>query len=272
MRTILWLFVSAVAIPTAGQAQESATLDKRVTTILARMASRDLATREAAFGDILDVMMEGVQRNSNSGYSGVLASFFARHRDQADRVTLALIDLLKAENDTFIVDEIPPGQGPYTNDDMEHYAQIIEVVASLKDERAIPALVGALTTGGIATEGVLQYGQEALGPLLSQVNSPNRFVRSSVVEVAVTILKKKNDAASRAQISAIVVAALKDPDYLVRFCALGVIEGLDDWAQFVPALQEIAEHDPHVIQEPGQDARYSLRIRAKELLQRIANH
>jgi hypothetical protein len=35
--------------------------------------------------------------------------------------------------------------GTYNEDDMEHYAGLIDVVASLNDERSIPALVGAVS-------------------------------------------------------------------------------------------------------------------------------
>jgi hypothetical protein len=43
----------------------------------------------------------------------------------------------------------------------EYYADLIGFVASLGDERAIPALLGAAGTGGMATQGVARFAGKA---------------------------------------------------------------------------------------------------------------
>ena len=95
------------------------------------------------------------------------------------------------------------------------------------------------------------------------------MVRSSAIYVAVTILLMTNDAASHARILALVQPALRDSEFLVRTSAISAIERLSDREQFVPALEELAQHDPFKV--PGE-ADYPIRTQAKRLLDKIAKH
>jgi len=265
MRAPFCLYVGALAILPLACAQKSIPFAQRVSTVLDRIASSRLATREAAFDNLLDIIGEGQQPADQVDYSHALEAFFKRHPDQADRVKLGLINELKADNDTFMGPNA--SQRNFTEGDSEHYAQAIDVIASLEDERAITALVGAISTGQMAVEGILKYGQNALDPVLAQFHNPRPEVRSSAVSVGITILRMKNDEASRARIIAIIRAAISDPEYLVRSRALRAIEGLDDQNQFLPALREIAEHDPFMV--PGESV-YPLRVSARDLLHKLA--
>jgi hypothetical protein len=271
MRLALWLCVSAIAISVAARAEQPLSLNSRVTTVLARMASRNMATRNAALDDLIEVISEGQKLGFDPEYPDVLAAFLARHPNLADRVKLGLINLLKADDDAHMDRKTAPGT--YTENDSEHWAAAIELVASLNDERAIPALVGALGTGGLATGGVVKYGQNALGPVLREFRNPNPLVHSAAVGTAITILRMKNDAAAHAQILEIIRTAITDPEFMVRSAALYKVEDLTDREQFLPALREMAQHDPFTIpvETPGETS-YPLRIRAKKLLEKIANH
>ncbi|MBZ5634841.1 MAG: hypothetical protein LAO55_17100 [Acidobacteriia bacterium] len=271
MRSILWLCIAIVAIPIADFAQQSEPLDSRVTAVLARMASSDRGTRNSAFDDLVGVITEGQQLGFDPEYSSLLAAFLARNPEQADRVKLGLINLLKADN----VDTTLPA-GYTAEDNSEHYAAAIDLVSSLNDDRAIPALVGALGTGGMATGGVIKYGEKALGPVLSALNNPNLLVRSAAVGTAVTILRIKNDVASQDQILGLIRTAIHDREFLIRSAALYQIDNLTDQKEFapalqefVPALEEMAQRDPFVLQ---RETRYPLRDRAKKLLDKITNH
>ncbi len=265
MRTVIWLNVCALAISPVACAQKSIPFDSRVTTVLDRLASSDLATREAAFDDILDTIAEGQQPADHIDYSHALEAFFKRHPDQADRVKLGLINVLKADNDAIMGQNASPKN--FTEEDSEHYAEAIDVVSSLDDERAIPALVGAISTGMMAMRGIMKYGQKALDSVLAQFDSPRQEDRSSAITVGIAILRMKNDEASRARVISIIRATITDPEFLVRSSALDAIEGLDDLKQFLPALREMAEHDPFIV--PGESV-YPLRVSAQELLDKIA--
>ena len=248
-------------------AQESASLDSRVSAILVRMASSDRGTRNSAFDDLIGVITEGQQVGFDPEYSRFLDAFLARHPEQADRVKLGLINLLKADN----VDTTPQPAEDTSEDNSDHYAQAIEIVASLDDERAIPALIGAMTTGGMATEGLMKYGPKALRPVLSELNSSNSLVRVSAFMTAFKILKGTSDGASHVQMLSLIHTAITDADGLMRETALWAIENLatGDQGQFVPVLQEMAERDPFIL--PGQ-THYRLRDRAKKLLDKITTH
>lgn len=84
------------------------------------MTSSDLTTREAAFDDILGIIAEGQQSADQVDYPHALKAFFKRHPDQADRVKLGLINVLKADNDTFMNPHA--SQKNFTEDDSGHYA------------------------------------------------------------------------------------------------------------------------------------------------------
>jgi hypothetical protein len=266
MRAVILLYMCASVISPFAYAQKSGNFDGRVSHVLDRMASSDLKTREAAFDDMLDIIAEGQLRPERVDYKHALDAFFKRHPDQTDRVKLGLLDVLRADNDTFMHPDA--SQKNFTESDSEHYAEAINVVSSLDDERAIPVLVGAISTGKMAMGGILKFGQKALDPVLAQLGNPNPEIRSSAITVGITILRMKNDPASRSRIVEIIRTAITDQEYLARSSGLRAIEGLDDRKQFLPALKEMAEHDPFIV--PGETV-YPLRVRAQRLIDKISN-
>jgi len=247
------------------RAQQPAALENQIADVLARMASKEVATRNAALENLIAVIAEGHQLGFDPAYGDVLATFLKRHAAQADRVKLGLIDLLNRGNDAFV--NASPVPAIYTENDSEHYAISIEMVASLNDERAIPALVGAMTTGGMATRGLLKYGDKALGPVLGELNNPNPLVRGSAFRTGIEILKIKNDAVSHARVLGMIRAAIVDQTSLIRDNALWAIERLapEDQGQFLAVLQEMAQGDPFFNSD-----HYPLRDRARNLLEMVA--
>jgi hypothetical protein len=268
MRITFWLFIFTIAISVACFAQQTASVDRRITEVLVRMASTDMATRHAGLDDLIKMISEGQKLGFDPEYPTVLATLLVRHPDQTERVKLGLINMLKSDDDAFMDSKAAPGT--YTENDTEHWAAAVDLVSSSDDERAIPALVGAMTTGGMATHGILKYGQKALKPVLDKLDDPDPLVRSGAVSTAITILKTKNDAVSQAQIVSLIRMAIHDREFLVRSVALYAIDNFGaDREQFLPALKEMAEHDP--FQVPGQ-TNYPLRTSAGKLLQETANH
>jgi hypothetical protein len=264
----------SILISMVCRAQESVSLDSQVTTVLGRMANSDMATRHAGFDDFIKMISDGKKLGFDPEYPNILATFLARHPDQADRVTLGLVNLLQADDNAFTDRKIAPGT--YRENDSEHWAAVLDLVSCLNDERTIPALVGAMTAGGGSCKGLLQYGQKPLGPVLSKLNDPDPLVRSRALGVGITILRMKNDAASQAQILSLIRTAVHDSEYALRSAALYQIDNLHDQKQFVPALrefvpalQDMAQRDPFSI---PRENRYPLRDRAKKLLEEIATH
>jgi hypothetical protein len=249
------------------EAQQPAFLDGGISSILTRMTSKSVATRNTALDDLVGVIAEGQQLGYDPVYGDVLAVFLKHHPEQANRIKLGLIGLLQIGNKAFINDKAPPMT--YTENDSEHYAQTIGMVASLDDERTIPALVGAMTTGGMAVSGLLKYGPKALAPVLRESDNPNPLIRSSAVSVAIAILKRGNDASSHARMLRLIHAAIDDKEFLVRSSALRAIDGLakEDQGQFMPALRRTAQQDPF----STTGGRYELRDRSQKMIDKITN-
>jgi hypothetical protein len=275
MRPRLCLFL-ALTICTISGAQRSASIDSRVSGTLARMESKDLAAREKAFDDMMGLISEERHQARPSGKADVLAGFFRRHPDQADRVRVALIQLLSTENDAFISGKNTT-PGTHTEEDGEYYAEVIDTISSLDDERAIPALVGAMTTGGMAKQGLLRYGDKALGPVLEQLKNPDALVRAAALGMSVTLLEKRNDPTSHKHAVDIIRSNLTDSASVVRSHAVREIGCLDERQDFVPTLENIAKTDPERFPGKAQDGGdgeefYPVRYDARRVLRDIQSN
>ncbi len=231
-----------------------------------------MSSRHAALDDLLDAISQEVPLDADPDYTRVVPKFLSRHPQQAEALKLGLIALLQADDVAFFDPKAKPGA--YTEDDSEHLALAIELVAALKDERSIPALVDALPTGGITSEGALQFGMRALNAVLAKLHSPDLLMRSSAVGAAITILREQPGTETRAQVLNLIRAALKDKEFLMRSAALSQIDILSAdprytaaLQEFVPALQEMAQNDPFLM--PGDTSNYPLRRRAKASLAKL---
>ena len=201
-----------------------------------------------------------------------------------DRLRLGIIQLLVHENNGGLKapDNVAPedyNEG-YGEDKAEYYAGLISVIAEINDERAIPALLGAAGSGGIATRAVARFGTKALEPALAQVKSQNSALASGALSVIMQMLKLHtiSDSDSHLRIKDALKSALVSPDYRTRANAMYPVEYLDDREEFVPILQDIAAHDsyksPYYVTKEGKTVGgdYSVRRHAQLLLHRIESH
>jgi hypothetical protein len=223
-------------------AQQAARLDNRLSDSLVRMQSQDLRTREIAFQDLISNLRQVQGEQANNRPSEVVPRFLKNAGPNGERVKTGLIGLLNTENNTFQGRNVRPQT--YSEVDMEHYAGVIEAVASLDDERAIPVLVGAMTTGGMASERLLAYGDKALQPVLAQLDNPDIMMRTTAVELSTMMLQRKGDPASNTRAKNILRAALTDRSSTVRSAAISQIKCLVGREEFLPALEQIAKSDP----------------------------
>ncbi len=251
-----------------------------VSQVLEQMTSSKWKERRAAFYDALALLESGKQRISDS-----------------DMLRRSLIQLLAAENSLnkppeelakqkpVIKDDTEDGvdktlpPGTWSEERSEYYAELIGSVADLDDERAIPVLLAAAPTGGMATRGVARFGTIALDAVLAQVQGPDSDLAAGALFVIVEMLKLHtvNDAASQLRIKSALRAALASSDPRRRNCAVYAIEHLDDREEFVPTLRQLAEHDPAKLSgQPLKDGSigdiYFVRRNAKRVLDSIARH
>jgi hypothetical protein len=251
-------------------AQQNSTTRATVSGVLDRMNSAGRAEREKAFGEAGELL----EANTTSA-------------KDADRLQLGIIQLLIRENKKALkARELPSsnsaseeeqGQG---EDESDYYSVLVGFVANLNDVRAVPTLLGAANTGGIATRGIARFGKRALDPTLVQVESANADLAEGALWVIRDMLEFRlvGDPESHLRIKDALRAALRSSEFGVRVSAMGAIEYLDDREEFVPLLKEVAQNDPVKLagQRPddgGDNGEfYPARFDARRLLRKIANH
>jgi hypothetical protein len=278
MRNVVIAIIVSLAISGVASGQSSSARQLQFTDILTRMQDADLHAHLTAFNDLLTyASSESPHGTKQKSPSEILNAFIGRHPDKADQVKLTLIQLLTEENHSFIETKNPPDDS-HANDDVgEYYAELVDTVSSLNDDRAIPALVGAMTTGGMAQRGVLKYGDKALTSVMEQLKSSDALVRASALGMATGILEEKKDANSHALVISLIQSSLKDPGAVVRSQAVQEIDCLDERKDFISRLQEIAKTDP--LRLPGKaldggdgNEFYPVRYDARQVLRHIKNN
>lgn len=264
MRTGVALVVVLACIIEVAAQQKSTTVPT-VSGTLARLKSPTWTEREKAFRDAVELLQ------------------LANNPQDADRLRLGVIQLLQHENSGGLKepDNVKPedyGEG-YGEDKSEYYAGLIGFIGHMGDERAIPALLGAAGSGGIATRAVARFGKRALDPTLGQVAGQDSHLAAGALFVIRDMLKFRlvSDPESCLRIKNALRSALRSPDGSIRSSAMAPIEYLEDREEFVPMLQELAEHDPDKIpNQPKEDGtigdHYFVRQSALRLLRKIKNH
>jgi hypothetical protein len=263
---ILPTFVLALAF--SAYAQQATTGQTDVSRILTRMSSAKWSERSEAYSDAANMLASGKHEQGD-----------------ADRLKVGLIQLLATENKATKAFAKQQIAGEDANDESveayeEYYAGLVGFVAELGDERAIPALLGAAGTGGMATRGVARFGKKALGVVLEQVASEDARPADDALFVIIEVLRMHtvSDPDSLLKIKNSLRSALASPEHRVRENAISAIEYLGDRQEFVPILQDIAAHDsyksPNNPENGGNSAEsaYRVRKRAQSLLRKIANH
>lgn len=209
--------------------------------------------------------------------SGTLSS------NDCERLKLGIIQLLVKEDEFANVPDDEQekwsarlAKGEVETEDEEYYPSLIGFVAGMNDERAIPALVGAMPYFSVATDALLRFGDKAVAPILEQLKSRSAVLRISALEMAIT-LEGQNDRVSPARIREILRSALSDPDSGVRGHAVNEIACLGDRKDFVPILEKLAKTDPvhyEGREDDGVDGDqfYPVRLYARRALREIQNN
>jgi HEAT repeat protein len=189
--------------------------------------------------------------HQGQGVRGLIASYPA----DSDRIITALIRALQQQVPRKSKEE-SSGEGEALG---EYQSELVSMLAQVHDQRALPALIGVIETGGIAERGVAQFGAAAVPPLAHAFDSPNGGARQGVVHALGMIAQQRDaagvDSAAMSTIRRVLLRAVSDSDRFLRYAAL---EGLANvpGAEATAALRKAAASDPW----PGN------RNRAKALL------
>jgi hypothetical protein len=246
-------------------AQDTQVAAPTVSSVLDGLKGTTWTVRSSAFGDATELL--------NSGKLGP---------NETESLRLAIIQLLIKENSGGLKEPDPPDvvddDESYGEQKADYYASLIAFVAGMQDERAIPALLGAANSGGMATRAVARFGVKALDPTLEQAISNNPHQASGALFVILQMLKLHtvSDPDSHLRIKNALRSALASSHHETREDAISTIEYLDDREEFVPLLQQIAKEDPYRVQSNAAGSKasghYAVRHSAELLLHKIANH
>lgn len=258
MRTCLRMLALVLVVSAGVSAQQTTSLDRKLTDILNRMECKDAAKRQAAFDDLFNFWPEGIDAG------------LAQHPDEAERVKLALIRLLRTENSA--LQAARPGSK--SEDYGEYVFSLTQTVSAMKDDRAIPVLVEATPRSGVD---LVQFGDKALEPVLGQLKNSDALVRARALEIGLRILQSKSDPAPRARARALVLSSLNDQSMVVRSAAIRAIDCLDDRQEYVPTLEKMAKTEPEKLPGKALDGGdsqefYPVRYDARRVLRDIQNN
>jgi hypothetical protein len=184
-------------------------------------------------------------------------------RSETETVDLALdyVRLLEMEN---------RGTGQQSEEWGNYYGDLIAYVAALRDVRAIPALIGAITTGNIAAQGLVDIGDTALPPVLDAWESPDDLTRTAALHTLAKFITAPTpiSPSGLAQAKRAVLASLSDTSGTVRSAAVRKVQQWDD-PSIDQILEKLASSDPFWY--PQRKGRlYPVRIDARRALQERA--
>jgi HEAT repeat protein len=218
---------------------------------LSQLNSNEYETRRAGFYRIRSLANAD---NLTKAGSGSRAPSIVRYASIHPEVASALITLLEREN-------LPdPAKESLTED--AYYGDLIGSVAALKDPRAVNALLGAVQTGRLATNGLASLGQAAVPGLLAKLHSQDHyFQRSAAVETLGSMLDRRALALNREMIRLGLLRALSDPNPYVRSSVVRVLVHFSD-PDVRHAMERLASRDTTAVTTKAGTRVYPIRSAA----------
>lgn len=274
MRIAITLFIASSMI----RAQSITGSQSNVDSVLHQLKSSSWMERSLGFEKAVEMIGSNRQSNDDKGVLrvGLISLLITENTQSRTEAPKEQASPNVSNGDS---DGAPPS-GTWSEERSDYYGDLIGAVGDLNDVRAIPALLGAAATGGMATRGVARFGTPALDPVIEQINGRDPLLAGGAVFVLRDMLERRtvSDAPSMVRIKNALRVALARPELAVREPAIFAIEYLPDREEFVPLLQQIAANDPIKIDglmpSDGADGGqlYPVRRDARSLLSKIANH
>jgi HEAT repeat protein len=237
---ITYVFVVCAAISAQTNAREK---------LLQQFDAASWETRAAAFYELMDLGLGKKLSGETSEMPSILRKVLASDPRESNSTKRALIGLLARENAVVQSQrlEFDKTGKTLTEGYVNYYGDVVAAVASLDDARSVDALLGAITTGGMATRRLARLGRVALQPTLQELNSADPLVRGAALNVLSEMLSSSEfsaDASSVAQIKDALVKSLADQDSGVRITAVEGVAKLHD-PSLRPLVEKLATVDPY---------------------------
>ena len=216
-------------------------------TLCQRMTSPEWKTRRDAFYQLI-WLGDPAADHETARFPGAVKALCSQHPGEADAIRRSLIELLEHENS--VGGGFARRGGNFGEDFSDYYGDVIGTVSGLNDQAAIPALLGALDTGGMAQRGLARFGPTALPQVLSLLHDTgaNGTRRAGAVWVLHDMLTppyggKMIDPSVRARMDDELLSSATDADFAVRLAAVTALGDTGD-PRAIPVLRWLEANDP----------------------------
>lgn len=267
------ILVACLALPSWARFESPSVArsnSQEIEGLLAETRSEDWEARSRAFYSLMSLGLGMPAEGRTYLFPSALQSLFNEHRDLTDQIKLALIAVLGKEND--VVEGYKRTGVHFGEDYSSYYGDVIAAVGSLKDKRAMESLLGAITTGGMATRALADMAPASLVPVLAKTADQDSHVRSFAIHVLREVLSRGPYSETpgypeRGKIKQALLRGAKDHEGFVRANAARALAALGD-EDVIPLLKSMAESDPDNYPRDGQKF-YYVRHAAKEALNEL---
>ena len=249
---VLRLMISALLVASLACAQ-----DQRVQTLLTDLRSPDLGISRAAFYSLV-----GLAGSSSDDIEDRVSALLERYRSDADAIRRGLISALENADDANAESQ---RTGVDLGEDFgSFWPDLIWAVGSLRDPRAGTALVGALGTGGMATNFVADIFPFAVDALIAKLSEPDRYMDGYRVPISdaafsgfisgftrVSLLRSHPDALEKSR--GALLQSLDSPDFVIRRDAVYSLRSLlrvRDDVEVRARLMRVSSTDSYAAPEP----------------------
>lgn len=273
-----WFFIMLLVFLSnprwAFQASRPDQLRGNITSALREMENSSWERRQSGLQALMQITDSQHEPVETYNFPSRLHDLFSADPQDRDQVVTALIALLSRENAIAHRGTISGEQ--LGEDYFNFYGDVIASVVSLNDRRAIPALLGAIDTGGMVTRALASFGDAALPGILQRVNDQDTVVRMGAIITLAEMLEKNpalfsSNPVETEQVKRALLSAAADNESGVRTAAVGGLAALKD-PSVVSVIQQLAESDPAML--PGQafggKDLYPVRLAAQRALASIA--
>lgn len=228
-----------------------------------------------------DAIVYGLRKFRHIDERGRKGDFKKFAGDQ--QIKVALIELLKHENSIrerwwedyekkkgkveFLHKKYGEGYGEYCLD-------LADAVIHLKDRRSLTALVGVVECGGMPKKAVVEFGEDAVAPLIDRYEKTKNYTaKDSIIDALGKIVEtKKLSDRSRKKIKDITIKALDSENPFARKYAVHVLGIIGD-TDVIPILKSIVNSDPYTSVRGGKKGErikiYPVREEAEKVLKQL---
>ena len=153
--------------------------------LLSQLQSTNDSTRARAFYALLRGSRATISTNARIATKQLLIE----HPQSAERIRVALIELLSKENSRIFSNSPPTFSEWYGG----YHGDLIVSVATLKDGRAANALLSAVSTGGAAVDGIASLGEPVLSKVVALHSSPKWEDRMGAASILGAMSERRSD-------------------------------------------------------------------------------